>query len=806
MGRIPDQRAGASTGSAFGHPGLPPTWARADKQGLGTAATGASPLWFTLAQGVVTELHYPRVDVPSTRDLQFLVLPPDGAVLEERRDLAATVEWIDPRALAYHVTTADKQGRFTLDKRIVTDPERPCLVMRVDWRAAGGNADGAPRLFLLLAPHVGDQGRGNSARVVEHEGRVMVVAQRHDSWLAMAASVPFLRASCGFVGASDGWTDLTQNRDMTWTFAQALDGNVAITAELGDFAAQPFTVVVGFGDDLPAACAHCAASLDTPYADVEKAYIAGWRQFCSGLGDLSGAAGEAGSLYYFSAMILRAHEDRENPGAYIASLATPWGESQGDSDAGGYHLVWPRDLYHTATALLAAGDVQGASAALHYLWQTQRADGSWPQNFWVYGAPYWTGLQLDEVAFPILLAWQLRRAGGLAWNPYASLVAPAAYAVARIGPVTPEERWEENPGYSPSTLAASIAALVCAAEFAQTNDDPQAAAYFLEVADSWESQLEEWTYTTRGEIGPGLTEYYERIAPPDQTAAGARSNRIFLGNQVGPAAYDARSIVDSGFLELVRYGIRPAADQRILHSLRAYDAACKVDTPVGPAWHRYNHDGYGQKADGSAYDGTGVGRAWPLLTGERGHYEVAAGGDAKALLATMEKFASCGLLPEQVWDEPDLPEKGLRFGGPTGSAAPLCWAHAEYIKLLRSIRDGSAFDCPEPVRRRYASTQAQPQLRIWKFNHKFSQTPAANRCRIEVHGSATLHWSDDDWRTTHHDPMEPRGHGIWVRDWEAGALQRSSRLCFTFYWHERRAWEGRNFTIEVVGGQAGPGA
>lgn len=783
--------------TAFGQPGASPTWAHAAKQGLGTAAVGDSPLWFTLAEGVVTELFFPRVDVPNTRDLQFLVLLPGGRVLEERRDLVARVERLDSHALGYQVISSDAERRFELRKRIVTDTARPTLAMRVHWRPLQGAAAEPARLFLLLAPHMGGRGMGNSAAVAEYQGHTVLVAHRHDAWLALAASVPFRRASCGFAGASDGWSDLTRNGDMTWAFAAAPDGSVALTAELTDFENDWFTVAVGFGPDLEGACGNALATLARPYAEVEAAYLDGWRAWCGGLSDLSAHSGDGGELFYLSAMTLKAHEDKENPGAHIASLSVPWGEAQGDADAGGYHLVWPRDLYHSATARLACGDADGAVAALHYLMRTQRADGSWPQNFWVFGAPYWAGLQLDEVAFPILLAWQLQRAGALQFNAYPSLVAPAAYAVARIGPVTPEERWEEDSGYSPSTLAAAIAAMVCAAEFARDNNDPFAAEYFLDVADCWEAHIEDWTYTTQGQVLPGFREYYQRIATPALDGPpGLQRDTVFIGNrQPGQNAFEARALIDSGQFELVRYGVRSAADPHMLHSLQAYDAACKVVTPLGPAWHRYNHDGYGQKADGSAYDGSGVGRAWPLLTGERAHYELAAGRDATALRDAMEAFAAHAMLPEQVWDEPDRPAQGLRFGGPTGSAAPLCWAHAEYLKLLRSLRDGAVFDCPEPVRARYTAPDRPARPSIWKPNNRTRHVSATERCGIEVYSPATLHWSDDDWHTVHHDPLAPRGHGVWVRWWPAGALKPGAKLRFTFYWHERQAWEGQDFVI-----------
>jgi glucoamylase len=801
---------------AFGRPGMAPTWAAAAKQGVGTALHPASTVWFTLAEGVVTEVYYPRVDTPNTRDLQLLTLLPGGEVVEERRDMDAEVSLAAPDALAYKITTTDRRGRFQIEKRVITDPDRPSLALRVRWRPLSGTgaeppseapgtdpagaAQAAPtepagpaRLFVLLAPHIYGHGAGNTARVISEGGRTLLCACRHTTWLALAASRPFERASCGFVGASDGWTDLHAHGDMRWTFDAATDGNVALMGELAPgFAGHAFTVALGFGGSLQEAVANCLATADAPFRSLETRYRTGWKRWCQHLEDLAPASGDGGRLYRISAMTLKAHEDKENPGAHIASLAVPWGEASGDSNAGGYHLVWPRDLYHSATGRLAAGDAEGAVAALRYLFRTQRADGSWPQNFWTFGESYWRGLQLDELAFPILLAWQCHRAGALPFDPYPSLVAPAAYAVARIGPVTPQERWEENGGYSPSTLASCIAALACAAEMAAQHADPFGAQYFLEVADCWSAYLEDWTYTTLGDLAGGFTEYYERVVDPGHD--GVRRAVTIIKNQPGAEALPARSVIDGGFLELVRYGVRGPRDEHILKSIAAYDAACRVELPQGPCWHRYNHDGYGQKADGGPYNGTGIGRPWPLLTGERAHYELAAGGDARRLRAALEGFANQGgMIPEQVWDGEPLPGRGLVPGGPTGSAAPLCWAHAEYIKLLRSLRDGAVFDCPAPVRARYATGLPAGAPAIWKFNNKLRRRPAGRPLLIEVYAPAALHWSDDGWASVHHDPMEPRGHGVWTYLFPHGV----GPVQFTFYWHDEQRWEGRDFEVSV---------
>lgn len=790
--------------SAFGAPGVPPTWAPGGKQAVGTALSRQSPVWFTLAEGVLTEIYYPRVDLANTRDVQFLLVG-DGpdAFFEERSDTMTKVVQADPRALIWDVTNTEPQGRFRITKRILTDPTRPAVVFST--QITDGNGKGVASgltPYLLLAPHVGDRGSENIAEVMTTStGRTVLMAHRHDTYMALACSLPLEQASAGFAGSSDGWTQLRRDGTIAQRFARADNGTVALVAALGGDWSRPFQTAIGFGRTASDAAAHACEAADADFKALQGAYAGEWHAYCDGLTDLSRASGDTGRLYYLSAMVLRAHEDRENPGAHIASLAIPWGEAQGDRNRAGYHLVWPRDLYHAATARLAAGDAAGARRTLHYLARTQRADGSWPQNFWVFGEPYWHGLQLDEIAFPILLAWQLRRAAALDWNPYPALVAPAAYRIARVGPVTEQERWEENSGYSPSTLAAAIAALVCAADFARADRDPAAVRYFLQVADYWAGHLEDWTFTTEGDVG-GASQYYERIAPAlsDIPKHLGRAT-VHVANVSGDqASVQERSIVDGGFLELVRYGIRKPDDPRIVESLKVYDAECRVQTPLGPAWHRYSHDGYGEKSGGLPYDGMGIGRAWPLLTGERAQYELAAGGATGPLLRALENFVTAGgMIPEQVWDSPDIPERGLYLGRPSGSAAPLVWAHAEYIKLLRSLVDGAVFDCPPIVRRRYCDRRGGlSRLVIWKHNHKIHTAAAEDGLRIEVYGPAALHWTDDGWVTVRHEPMEPLGRGVLVYDLPPDRLTAGRKIEFTFWWSDSGTWEGGNYTVEIV--------
>jgi glucoamylase len=300
-------------------------------------------------------------------------------------------------------------------------------------------------------------------------------------------------------------------------------------------------------------------------------------------------------------------------------------------------------------------------------------DGSFAQNFWIDGTPYWTGKQLDEVAFPVILAWRLWKAGALDNLPFFSFIERAAGVLVRYAPITEQDRWEENAGYSPSTLAAVIGGLICAAEIARAYEADELATFLEESADWIEGHLEDWTVTNNGVLDPEIKRHYMRIRPPECGEAYAHED---CGKEVIPLSnrppgtrveFEAREIVDAGFLELVRYGVRRADDPLIVDSLKVVDAVLKRDLPQGPGWLRYNEDGYGQRPDGGPYLGWGQGRAWPLLTGERAHYELAAGKDIGPLIETYEKFATCGqLLPEQVWDEADRPERRLWQGKPAG--------------------------------------------------------------------------------------------------------------------------------------------
>lgn len=791
---------------AFGQPGIPPRWTRSAKDAIGTAYSASSRVWFSMSRGMVNEVYYPTVDRPQIRDLQYLVT--DGASFfhDERRHLDHACEYLSRHALGVRVRNADPEGRYTIEKEIITDPHQACLLVHTRVAAAAALLPHL-QLFALLAPHLEVGGWGNSAHVAVQAGREVLVAHKGGIWLALGATIPFLRRSCGYVGRSDGWTDLADNHALDWEFDTAPDGNVALTGQLDLSRGREFVLGLAFGDTLHNAVTTLFQSLGFPFAGHKRRFVAQWTRARARSDALEAWSRDGGRLYRASHNLLIAHEDKTYPGAMIASLSIPWGETKGDEDVGGYHLVWTRDMVNSATGLIAAGNTDLPLRALIYLACAQKADGGFYQNFWIDGEPYWRGTQLDEVAFPILLAWRLKKLNALQeFDPCETVLQAAGYLV-REGPATPQDRWEENGGLSPSTLAVSIAALTCAAFFAADRGDPVTAELFQGYADFLECHLERWTLTTSGTLLPGIPRHYIRIAPLEAGGGAAQvdpdHSMLSLRNQAPGqrTEFPASEIVDPGFLELVRYGIRPARDPIIMDSLKVIDAVLQVHTPLGPCWHRYNHDGYGEREDGSPYDRWGKGRAWPLLTGERGHYEVAAGRNPTALIETLERFAGAtGLLPEQVWDEPDRTRSHLYFGRPTGAAMPLMWAHAEYLKLLRSASDGMVFDHIPEVASRYGGRgqQAKRRLELWTFNWQTPSMCPGWTLRIQADSPFILRFTEDEWLTVRDLPSRSTAVALEFVDLPVAADQ-AAPVQFTFLWTRTGRWEGKNFTIGMQG-------
>jgi len=792
---------------APGGPGIEPRWTGGAKDAVGTAYSVSSRIWYTLARGVVTEVYYPTIDTPQIRDLQYLISDSETFFHDERRNTISTTEILDPGALGFKITNVDPDGRYSIEKQIITDPHLNCLLIHTKFNVAPAWR-GRLHLYVLCAPHLEIGGWHNNGEVMQAKGRHFLVAYRDNVHLALAPTTKFCRLSVGYVGTSDGWTDLAQNLKMDWEYDYALDGNIALMGEIDLARGYEFTLGMALGRSRHSAGATLFQSLCIPFQSNVKSFVEQWHRTRKRLAIVdmnhSKLSQASSDLFARSINLLLAHEDKLYPGAMIASMSIPWGEDKSDDELGGYHLVWTRDMVQCATALLAAGDTTTPLRAMIYLAIAQREDGGFYQNFWIDGHPYWTGVQLDEVSFPIILAWRLWKADGLGeFDPFTTVLRACTYLI-RKGPATAEERWEEAGGYSPSTLASNVAALICAAEIFESRGDAHTADFIRIYADFLESHIEKWTVTNQGSLLPEIKRHYIRINPavsregavgdedPDQ-------GEIVLANQKPgePYKFPANHIVDHGFLELVRFGIRRPGDALIEDSLKVVDAVLKVDTPFGPCWKRYNHDGYGQRADGTSFRSWGVGHAWPLLMLERATYELGAGRNIDGFLGAAENFATgVGLFPEQIWDAPDIPGEHMYFGKATGAAIPLMWAHAEYVRLLRSMLDKKIFDCVESVAARYCNEKPRPVIEVWKINRQVRKVPAGALLRIMASSPFMLHWSDDEWKTPRDTESTATSLGIEYVDIRIGLAQKAP-LRFTFNWPADHQWQGKDYVVEV---------
>jgi glucoamylase len=673
-----------------------------DKAGFGTSHTTASKVWYTLSRGTLNEVYYPRIDTPSLRDSQFVVT--DGATFTDRedRDATHTVQLLDRHSLTYRLVNTATSGSWRITKTFVTDPARSTVLENVTFESLTG----APlQLYLLHDPALSMTGNNDTGRTVGEA----LVASDGTSASAVATMPALTDTTSGYLGsASDPWTDLAADHDLDGRYDASTPGNVVQAGRVpltGLPGRQDATVSIGFGAKAGPAIAAAQSSLDHGFAAARAAYDAGWASYLAGLRPVpASAAQDWATEWDVSAMVLAASEDKTVRGGYVAAPGRPWAWANSLQDLAVYHAVWSRDLYQIATGLLAIGDTAGANRALDFLWNVQqRPDGSFPQNSRLDGTPVFGDLQMDEVAFPIVLAHQLGRTGSADW---AHVKRSADYVVAH-GPQTPQERWENATGWSPATIGAEIAGLVCAADIARRNGDDASAATYEQTADSWQQQVESWTATTTGTYS--ADPYYLRV-----TATGEPDSGTQMQVSDGGPLIDERKVVDPSFLDLVRLGVKRADDPVILNSLTVVDQQLSYVTPNGRFWHRASFDGYGEKRDGTQWEVTEArsditqGRGWPLLGGERGEYALTDGDGAAAqvLLDTMGRAAAddSHLMSEQVWDDQEPSgTDGFTPGEPTFSAMPLAWTHAQFLRLAAGIDAGHDVETPQVVACRYDS-------------------------------------------------------------------------------------------------------
>jgi glucoamylase len=788
-----------------GAPGIAPRWTSSAKSAVGTAAGNGSRVWFTMSHGILNEIYASRLDTACIRDFGFIVTAQDY-FSETKRDADHAGGMVEDGVPAFHLTSTARDGRYRMTKTVFSDPEREVVLQEIVFEALIGTASDYA-VHAIIAPHLVNAGADNTAWYADYKGHPVLFAEGRGTALAVVSSAPWIACSAGYVGVSDGWQTLSRGEGLRPEYVRAENGNVALSGTI-DFAAGGgrAVIAIGFGAQPEEAAFRALISLQQGVEPTLNRFRAGWRQWQNSLVALD-EAHDANRLnrYRVSTAVLATHRDTAS-GAIIASLSIPWGSSKGDDDLGGYHLVWPRDLVEIAGGLLAAGSTEQAKAVLEYLMAIQEADGHWVQNSWLDGRPYWNGVQMDETAFPVLLYDMLLRAGAIGAAEtirFNAMIESAAGFIVRNGPATQQDRWEEDGGYSPFTLAIEIAALLCAADVMDIAGNAPVAKYLRETADSWNEQIESWTYVTDTQLSRqlGVQGYYIRIRPTNDDGAADAHAPILIRNRTGQdAALEADLVVSPDALALVRFGLRAPDDPRIVATVAAIDAVLKRDLPAGSYWYRYNGDGYGEHEDGAPFDGTGIGRLWPLLTGERAHYEVAAGrfDEARRLLGAFEAAASVGgLLPEQIWDSEDIPALELFRGRPSGSAMPLAWAHAEHIKLLRSIRDGAVFDMPPQTRERYIDGTPPLASLCWRLTLKITKIAAGRILRLEFLEPARVRWSTDEWVTFIDRNTEASGLGTFFCDFPTHSLTPGRAVHFTLYWTQTDKWEGTNYDVAI---------
>lgn len=714
------------TGTAPGCCGDGSSWTTGDKDALGTAATTTSKVWFTVADGITSEVFYPRADVPDMQDMQYLVTDGSTFVDLERDATNHVVSMPDEKSLEYTITNTAKSGKYRITNTYLTDPTRDTLVISTRFQSLDG---GTYKLYLLANPSMAGGG-GNDNVWWDGTNGALMAGDTQTLFGSPLTVDSALRVSSGFVAHDNGYAgtasdcnvDITADKVLTNQYDSITSpGNAVQCGQVSVGADTTFTVALGYGSTTATALAAANGSLTAGFASLQTSYRSGWDTYVNGLkpapGSVSGDT-KRRRTYYVALMALHAAEDKTYRGASVASLATPWGNVvDGNALDDGYHRVWGRDLYQQATGLIAAGDTAQAKRMAQFMWNSQYISsptagdgttypaGSFPRYSPVSGVsgatPQELGCceQLDQDSFAIVLAWMT----GVTDSSTYGRIKVTANHIQSAGPDT-TERWEEQYGKSPSSIAAEIAGLVTAGAVARANGDTASATSWEATADSWRNSLDSWTHTTSGYWGGHS--YYERI---DQDGNPNDNDQICF--QEG--CYYSHDVVDLGFLDLVRLGVRAPADATVATSLAASltgtdgNSSMQVTMPNGDVYyHRYVHDSYGESnTDCSGWPAGGTdqhGRLWPVLSGERGEYEVANGRSGAVYLQSMADSTNGGyFVPEQVWDRSDI--SCFAQGTPTNSAAPLMWAEGQYLRLAQNMDAGHDLETPSVVTARYGT-------------------------------------------------------------------------------------------------------
>ncbi len=740
-------------------PGAHATWTTGETYGIGTAcdhgSADPSRVWFTLTEGAMSEPRFPRVDLMNLRTVDFLVVDADADSTYTARthneyrtdDAVDTIqrrtEMVGTEGPVYRqrITETGGDHEWELVVEYVADPEAESIVLDVGFTARDGNRydvyvvgdaalsgymDGTAASVQSVEDGyalVGsDRGTADDPAVVDESGDSYQVAA------ALASRRGFDWATVEQAG-SEPLENLFTDGAATEGNASIDSGHAVLVGRLGNGVGSLADVVaLGFAEagDTDRALEQSSDSLESSYVDVRERYLEGWQAYLDRFEAPRSVADNPAlrDQYRAALMVLKAVEDKTFAGAGIASPCVPWGEAVDATEPQdfGYNFAWARDLYQVFSALRAVGDVESAIDSLEYIYNyQQRVNGFLPQNTYLDGRTRWGGEQLDNIAFPSVMAYQLADHHGVEFDEvsydYGNVHGSVEYLL-RSGPHSGQERWEEEAGFSPSTIAAEIAGLACAAPLADEAGERAHALTYLAHADVWRLGVDDWCATTTGTARHDRTPYYVRVTRDGNPDSGTYRE---LANN-GPTL-DERDIIDAGFLELVRLGIRSPDETVIRNSLAVVDEEIRVETPQGPAWYRYNGDGYGELGETEPEEGgpwqvdaNGSGRLWPIFTGERAEYELltADGESPQHLLETMQRFANDGrMIPEQVWDRGYPTDYGWAFGEGTGAATPLAWSMAQYIRLAHGIDAGEPVETPSFIRERYRDgAPAGPSLEI----------------------------------------------------------------------------------------------
>jgi glucoamylase len=754
----PADAASTTAATAPGGPGAQSYLDVARKDCFGTARNTTSKVWFSVADGVLSDTYYPSIESSNVKTLQYIVT--DGKTFADlqERDMTYTVSSPDASGMVCQVTSTDTKHGFQIVTDYITDPGADSVVMRSRLVALPGHQAEVSdlKVYVRYHPHIDNTGGGGSANqgannaTVDPASKALVATDTNPAtgpgpfaatvYGALAASRPFLAEAAGFAGTpSDGLTQLDASHTLTSPYQSAQDGNVTLTALVNAQPGRPFTLALGFGSTAATAINSAERSAVQPFGNTLERYVGGWRGYDAALRPPPASRPGLAAQYWLSANVLKADEDKTYPGAFVASPTDPWGQSVPATTTHPgwtYREVFARDSYETFTGLLADGDQASAQAMVRFLYdRTQQPDGSFPRDSLLNGAvaPDQFGLvEIDEDAYPLLMAWAAGLAGNVSF--YRDHIRPDADFIVDHGPAYGAERWEEHPGFSPADIAAEIAGLVAAAHLARAAGDPARARLYLATADYYQRNVERWTVTT---TGPYAARYFVRLSPTGNPNA---TETYDLGNG-SLSNVDQRDVIDASFLELTRLGELPANDPTVQASLTVADSVLESQTASGPGWHRYgvkagqlgqpagSTDGYGDcyvpdptscSPTGAPWfpTGTGSGHPWPLLAGERAEQDLQTGDVAAAasLAATMQQMSSgLGLVPEQAWEDPSTPASpygsdpktasiGFTNGQAAGSADPLIWAQAQYLRLVLDLKAGRLLDQPAITRDRYVSS------------------------------------------------------------------------------------------------------